>query len=112
MYQTNLLYGILIPLAGGFTVNLDCDISEVSFSSKHGGQLYHQIKKTKKLSLTNQKMASRKNIDKMEPWRITIIQMIISMHITGKGTDCRIEIAIINQESVGTDLEINAKHGG
>ncbi len=99
-------------LDNGFTVTLDCDVSELSFSSKHGVAVIPAQSENKKLAVLGpekeKKISQQYRQDQFENFNTTDDHL---MHITGKAKDQHGTIYYKVKNSWGTD-ENRTKYDG
>ncbi len=93
-------------LSNGFTVTLDCDVSELSFSSKHGVAVIPDNESNKKLAVLGPEqektITQQYRQDEFENYNTTDDHL---MHITGKATDQNGNVYYKVKNSWGTDSE-------
>jgi bleomycin hydrolase len=91
-------------LDNGFTITLDCDVSELTFSSKHGVAVIpsrHENKRIAVLGPESEKMISQQyRQEEFENYNTTDDHL---MHITGKATDQNGTVYYKVKNSWGTD---------
>ncbi len=91
-------------LSNGFTVTLDCDVSELSFSSKHGVAVIPDNESNKKLAVLGPEpektITQQYRQDEFENYNTTDDHL---MHITGKATDQNGNVYYNVKNSWGTD---------
>lgn len=91
-------------LSNGFTVTLDCDVSELSFSSKHGVAVIPDNESNKKLAVLGPEqektITQQYRQDEFENYNTTDDHL---MHITGKATDQNGDVYYKVKNSWGTD---------
>lgn len=99
-------------LDNGFTVTLDCDVSELSFSSKHGVAVIPAQSENKKLAVLGpekeKEISQQYRQDQFENFNTTDDHL---MHITGKAKDQNGTIYYKVKNSWGTD-ENRTKYDG
>lgn len=91
-------------LANGFTVTLDCDVSESTFSSKHGVAIIPANDENKKIAVLGpepeKSITQQYRQDEFENYNTTDDHL---MHITGKATDQNGNTYYKVKNSWGTD---------